>query len=618
MDGAPFCLNVVTGSSPKMSTTHQIASKAQLSLVAPEETGGENAGNALVVGPFPPLIGPASGHASALLHMFKDAGYSVRSATGPGLALARHNLNFGSETRLRNSSAFLSDCDGDDFAVVYAKSFDFGKVVKPLWYKRRLEEIRRLRLLMRIVRTYRSTSIVLDAKPLRSRYQLSLWAVGRLTGLLSRRSVKVIRQGEEARHVFARLIGLRRPAPTAYAAEDTAYDAAFNPNGPTRMVRLTVARAEQALNFWTGRGEDRTNSKTAKDLRALIDLSQRHDFNRLPHFRLLWDTPKVPNIGSAQDAGRTDFPVANDLLDLNSTFGVPITRYMQHLWVSLGPNRRFRINSRKDAETILKWYLFEAPGTVPAQSVPICRQVREYYLDQLAGGMLDFDIEVGDVIHARGRDANPFALSATLAALANSDHPIAARYNIDDPLDRLGFVLEFLLTKRGSDHEIGKAAEAYLTAPIGGDPQNVSRLGFLLALQARCQLDSRTSIEAPWSDKALSPFLREHCAVVFPAIGAMMKSSKMSVAPDRQFALSGLPKSETGVGSNLHMSLSALREVGFEPKVYDTADGMRPLDVERTQMRVRKLKKSVALHHVNADQIPQSLLTPAFQSRKDR
>jgi len=203
-----------------MSTTHQLAKKPELSLVPPEETRGAFKGNALVIGPFPPLIGPAAGHASALLHLFKETGYAVRSATGPGLALARHNLNFASETRLRNSSEFLSECQDDDVAVLYAKSFDFGKISRPFWYKRRLEELRRLRLLTRIVRTYRSTALVLEDKPLRSRYQISL-------------------------------------SPTAYKAEETAYDAAFNADGPAKMVRLTSGRAEQALNYWIGRSPDR-------------------------------------------------------------------------------------------------------------------------------------------------------------------------------------------------------------------------------------------------------------------------------------------------------------------------------------------------------------------------
>jgi len=570
-----------------------------------------------VIGPFPPLIGPAAGHASALLHLFKETGYAVRSATGPGLALARHNLNFASETRLRNSSEFLSECQDDDVAVLYAKSFDFGKISRPFWYKRRLEELRRLRLLTRIVRTYRSTALVLEDKPLRSRYQISLWAVARLTGLLCRKPIKVLGQGDNVPKVFKSLTGLKRLSPTAYKAEETAYDAAFNADGPAKMVRLTSGRAEQALNYWIGRSPDRAASKTAADLRELLDVAQRHDLNRLPHFRLLWNAPSSANMEHGTSFSSTSAKLGNDLLDLNKTFEVPITRYMRHLWVSVGPTRKFRITSRTDAEAVLKWYLFDAPERVPAGSVPIPKAVREYFLDDLSNGMLYYEPQLGEFIHARGRDTNPFALSKELTALANSDHSLAGRYDIDDPLDRLGFVLEYMLTKRGGDCDIGNSAQEYLKEPIGGDPHNVSRLEFLLALQGRCKLDSRRSIEAPWSDKTLKNFVSTFCCEIFPAVRELTERRRRAVGSKKAFAVTGLPKSETGVGSNLHMSVSALNAAGVEPQVYDTADGMRPLEAERSEWRVRKLKKHAALHHVNADLIPQSLLAPAFANQDD-
>ncbi len=598
-----------------MTTTHQLASQPKLSLVPPEQTSPPDAGHALVIGPFPPLIGPAAGHASALLHLFKETGYSVRSATGPGLALARHSLNFASETRLRKSTAFLDECDGDDVAVIYAKSFDFGKISKPYWYKRRLEELRRLRLLTRIVRTFRETSLVLEDKPFRSRYQISLWAVARLTGLLCRKPIKILSQKEEPAKVFQSLTGLKRSAPTAYKAEETAYDAAFNADGPEKLVRLTVGRAEQALNFWVGRTPERADSKTASDLRELISVAQRFDLNRLPHFRLLWDVSTSPAQERGSVSTSRSSQIANDLLDPEKTFGVPITRYMRHLWVSLGPHRKLRISSRLDAEAVLKWYLFDAPQRVPAGSVPIPKPVRDYFLDDLSGGMLDFEPASSDLIHARGRDLNPFSLSKELTLLANSKHALAQRFNIDDPIDRLGFVLEYLLTKRGSDCGIGESAKAYLREPIGGDSQNVSRLQFLLALQGRCKLDGRHSIEAPWADNALKLFADVHCAKIFPAIGELTGRATPTAPSAREFAVTGLPKSETGVGSNLHMSVSALKDAGVEPKVYDTADGMRALDGDGTQMRVRKLKRSAALHHVNADSIPQSLLAPNLRDR---
>lgn len=597
------------------SKPYQVAPKAQLSVVPQDAAGSAEAGRVLVMGPFPPLIGAAAGHASALLHLFKETGYTVRSATGPGLALARHNVNFASETRLKTSSGFLGECANDDFAVIYAKSLDFAKVSKPLWYKRRLEELRRLRWLARVVKTYSSTTLVMEDRPHMSRYQISLWAVLRFFGKLHRKPVSVVHQNDSVSSIFQGLTGLKRPQPTAYRAEETAYEAAFNPDGQTPPVRLTVARAEQALNFWGGRAKDPEHSPTGEDLRALIQLAQRHDLHALPHFRLLWNAPDTLGEIAGDGDKSPGYQASSAFLDGQDTFGVPITRYMRHLWVSIGPHRRFRLTSRADAEKLLEWYLLEAPGRVPGRSVPLVPEVRRYYLEEMAGLAPAFELDSKGLVHARGRDSNPFALSAELATLANSDHPIAQKYDVDDPIDRLGFVLEFLLTQNDLEDvagQIGQSAVAYLNAPIGGDSQNVSRLEFLMAVQARCQLEGRGSVELPWQCDAVRRFTQAACGPVFPGVQALVGANHKPPKNRPQFSISGLPKSETGVGSNLHMSLSALHDIGLKPEVFDTADGMRKLNTDANTSAIGRLKRPVALHHVNADLVPQSMIAPVF------
>jgi|GEM_PF-2556901 len=600
-----------------MSMSHEAAPKAQISLVPADQTGQADAGSALIVGPFPPLIGPSAGHASALLHLFKENGYRVRSATGPGLALARHTFNFASETKLRNSSAFLSHCDGDAFAVLYAKSFDFAKVSKPRWYKRRLEELRRLRLLGRIIGTYQSTSLIFESRPYLSRYQVSLWAVARAVGWFKRSEVRIVHGHADASDVFKTLTGIARPVPTAYKAEETAYASAFSPDGPTPVIRLTIARAEQALNFWVGRTKDRENSKTTRDLRELMEVCQTFDMQSLPHFRFLWDAAATMDVDVKVASRSKKAKSANSLLDSKETFGVPITRYMRHLWVSVGPHRRHRLKNRTDAEQLLNWYLFEAAKKVPAKQVPVIPKVRDYYLSSVSKAVPVYDPKTATIVHARGRDMRPFALSPSLAALANSDHPIAQKYDVDNPVERLGFVLEALLTQStdaADQISIGASAEAYLNAPIGDDPANVSRLEFLLAVQGRCQLDGRDAVETPWTDISLRRFAQDHCAEVFPGLRALTNSPRKTHKPPRQFAISGLPRSETGVGSNLHMSHAALTSAGVVPHIYDTADGMRVLNQDASRPHGLRLKRSAALHHVNADLAPQSVLAPVFGS----
>ncbi len=609
-----------SGCSQPMPVPQKSVANVQLALVPDTGSSSSEIGHALVVGPFPPLIGPAAYHASSMLHLFKQAGYGVRSATGPGLALAGHSFNFASETRLRNSSEFLSGCSDDDFAVVYAKSFDFAKVTKPKWYKRRLEELRRLRLLVRLIRTFQTTMLVLENRPVQSRYQLSLWLVARIFGLLTGKSVCVVQQRENVAKAFEKLTGRLVSAPSAYRAEETAYDTAFKADERAPRIRLTVARAELALNYWIGREKEREDSQTARDIRQLIDVVKKHDLNRLPQFRLLWSTADPAPIAKPKGAQAKRLSHANALLDINETFGVPITRYMKHLWVSMGPSRRFRLNSAKDAEILLKWYIYEAPERVPANTVPIAQKVRNFYLSKSRRKFPEIDITSSDVVPALGRDTKPFALSPTLSRLASDRSPLATAYDVNDPIDRIGFVLEYLLSqnsKQDTASLIGPSATAFLMAPIGGDGQNVSRLGFLLAMQGRCQLEGREEVELPWESASIKQFVSHHCASVFSSAKGLFGKTARPNKPSKQVVITGLPRSETGVGSNLHMSAAALESSGLTPVILDTADEMRPIKNDSGPMGRLRPDRSLALHHVNADLIPQSVLAPALNGLLD-
>ncbi len=594
-----------------MSVIDQNFPSRQISLV--HDAGPEAApiGQVMVLGPFPPLIGPTAGHASALLHMFKASGYRVRSACGPGLALAAHNVSFASDTRLRNSSAFLDDCKDDDVAVVYAKSLDFSKVSKPRWYKRRLEEIRRLKFLALVVTQFNTTALVLDKKPQFSRSQLSLWLLLRLAGLLSRRRIKVFDCGAKVGDIVSTLTGKLADEPTAFEAEETAYSAAFVSKQSGPRIKLSVARAELALNYWQSRATSPEQRQTAAEVSELIDLVKRSSAKDFVPIRLLTALSGAQDGLSVAATGTPKLDIANAFLPEARTHGVPITQYMKHLWITAGSRKKFRLRSRQDAEALLNWYLFEAPQKVGAGAVPIPPRVAQFYLDQSNQQHEPFPQIAGDVIYTKGRDHRPFALSNDLAGLAACDHQIARKYDVDVPFDRTSFVIEVLLTQalHGGEHlSIGRSAEAYLCAPIGKDSRNVSRLEFFLAVTAGCQLEGRSEVERPWQAVSVRKFAREKCCQLFPGLANVMPAEKPQIAGTREVSITGLPRSETGVGSNLHMSVAALGELGLRPQIYDTAARMARFSGEVETKASFKPKRSFALHHVNADLVPQAML----------
>ena len=600
--------------------TQSAAPKARISLVNSYEDTSTDAGSALVVGPFPPLIGPSAGHASALLHMFKESGFSVRSAAGPGSALARHSLSFGSETQLRKSSAFLKDCEDYEHAVIYAKSFDFKRVTKPRWYKRRLEELRRLRLVARIVSQFQNTTMILEDHPLQSRYQASLWMVAKMAALVQRKHLKVQMRSTRVSEVFRATTQLKRPTPSASEAEQTAYEAAFDPKSDNATIRLTIGRAEQAFNYWSARGSSSDEKEVADDLSELLQCLRTHDLRDLPHFRLLWSGGDNSTSPLALPLNTRPIQCGNTLVDPKETFGVPITHYMKHLWVSLKPGYRTRISTRRQAKDLLKWYLFEAPHLVPSRWVPIGPQVRDYYLEHIAGFSSELSVEDCAISSVRGRDALPFSLSGEMALIASGKSRLARKYDVDDPIDRICFVFEFLLTADCGPNVrkvLGQSAFDFFAKPIGSDPQNVSRIEFLLGVQARCPISGRQDVEKPWRSESLARFAKLQCAQVFPSLTPILSRKKESKKRKKSFAISGLPKSETGVGSNLHMSASALRKIGIHPEIHDLADKFRPFQSQGLGSGLSRLKKSVVLHHMNADVIPQSATPPVFNLQKN-
>ena len=179
---------------------------AHLRVVQPVERVQQNLGTAMVFGPFPPLTSPSSEHASALLHMFKTVGYKIVSATGPGLGMAGHQVNFTSNGRFEESSKFLATSGPIDVAVVYSRSVEFARISKPTWHERRLEEIRRFRFLLRTIDQAEKTCLILEDHPLKSRDELGFWVLGHAWSRLRGKTLQVKYKADRATDVLFDMI----------------------------------------------------------------------------------------------------------------------------------------------------------------------------------------------------------------------------------------------------------------------------------------------------------------------------------------------------------------------------------------------------------------------------
>lgn len=602
-----------------MSQNEQVAKANHIALVEHANSGATDAGSALVFGPFPPLINSSASHASSVLHMFKSTGHRINSATGPGMALALHHITFSSETKFRESLAFIDDDENRNYAVIYAKALEFSKISKPFWYKRRLEELRRLRFFWKVVRRYERSAIVFEHNRWLSRDQLSFWVLSKLASLGSANSIQSFNATGKVEALFEELTGQKRRPPPDHLAEDTAYNAAFGAIS-TPKVRLTPVRVRQALNFWLGRCLRGEGEQVSSDVRQLLDVALKHDLRKLPQFSLLWRSGAI--VGSSTDVGRAPefLKRLNTQLSAAESYGVPLTKYMRHLGETSHPDAPVSIHSRAEAKNLLSWYLGEAKDRSSQSQIPLPRSAVAFYFEKMIGSALPQLDEDDELAHTLGRDAAPFSLSKELVRLYKATPELEEKYDLDDQIDRLSFVLEVLLRsvgpRKGTDL-IGQSAADYLMQPIGADPRNISRLELLIAMQFRCEIQDKIGIEQPWSYLEIADWVAFQSKSIFPALSGLLRRRRQKPIGRKSIKLTGLPKSETGVGSNLHMSLAAFRELGLEPEVHDAADDMRSLDLVGEDRPVRRLKRPLVLHHVNADQIPQFMTASTRFARHD-
>ena len=441
-------------------------------------------------------------------------GFDTASVTGPGLSMARHQISFQNDRKYADSSRKSDRTDGHKFCAIYAKALDFHKISRPKWHKRRFEELRRMRFLSRLVRTSRRSVLVLEGGFFGAVFRRTNWALaatGFATALVYGKRFGISFQRTPVEHLFQRLTGQVSLAPEAHLAENAAYEAAFTGEAAKSAVRLTAARAEQAAQYHHTRGT--IPEAVLDDVTELARSVQKFDFRHLSSVRLLGDG----TIPAEPASGPLGSPALDTANTIEMTHGVPLTRYMLHLRTAETIARRFPIRDRKGAEAYLNWYLTECCRQLPARWVPVPRSVRDWIRTE-AGDT--FELLDGDehVVHTDARDENPFSLGAGLVRHFVATPQDRERYDLADPVHRISFATRTALALSEdaiAGDVLGASAVRYLSAPIGGVPNNVTRFEFLLALTVRLELPGMSEIDQPWQSEALRSWARlDRCRAV--------------------------------------------------------------------------------------------------------
>lgn len=173
-----------------------------------------------------------------------------------------------------------------------------------------------------------------------------------------------------------------------------------------------------------------------------------------------------------------------------------------------------------------------------------------------------------------------------------ADHPLLKAYRTPPPQstqsDRAAAFLQFLET--GTCTRPGHAA--WLTAPLAPEHSTLTRFEFLLALTLRLPVRSLTSFLSPWATEDWREQLHRYLPTSHPGLGKLSTDTPV-------LALHGDAQAETGLSQNLRMSLSALQDIGIPCAPAAALPGPAH----------RRLRRPVALYHMNADRIPQEMLT---------
>ena len=584
------------------------AQRAHLTVVEAPQPLPDKQASVSIVAQYPPLTNGSAKLASALVHMFQATGHSVATITGPGLSIARHQINFANENKyLKTASAAASD-EREALAIVMARALEFARVSGNTWRQRRLEELRRFRFLARTIRRAKRTALVLDRNPFGSRDQLGFLLVACLLSLVTFRPVALFWRRHTALDIFHSLVGHDVPLPAPGVAEDAAYSAAFSGRTTEPRFRLTALRAEQTARFLAEREASERASSILQDVQFLAALANRHDLRKLLSLRVLG--PPTVMSGAASDAALPPLGAANVRVRLPAAPDLAVTRYMLHLRSVLGLEQRFPLDAREDIRRFISWYVTEAATDVPGRWVPIAEGIRGRFRK---AEVLALNPErAKNLTSLIARDANPVPLSPQLADIYSANDKARERYDLTDAVDRIAFAVEHLLRlEEGADAKefSGAALHRFLAAPVGQDGQNVSRLTFLLALQLRLEVTGQDAVEEPWAAESLRVWGESIVLDRLPHLSGLISRPNAPVK-NMRVAVAGLPGSSTGVGSNLHMSRMALRKLGFEADVQDLAGGR--LATRSSKSEGRRPMRPFALHHVNADRIPQSVLTPEF------
>lgn len=509
-------------------------------------------------------------------HLFVVVGRDLPVAAMPGLAElidadtqtdvvslgggpngARHTGRLAA-ARARSRFARAGQFD-DCFLTADAFAFDANSASK--WHLRRIGEIRLLWSMITLL--FAANRIWLHMRPsdLRTRSGLCLLA---LAGL------RKLRAG-----ALCQIKISDRPDRVPDRIKQKLFNALPQIYQRRAARRVTPARLE--LDVKNARAMGLISPKEAAELHMMATAVRQICEKQLLSVRLLRAMINAPQHGAWPSLWTKR---ADRVLPKHS---VPITEYMLHLHRVLGLQLRFALNTAAGLRKFGIWYAAEAHRHIGAGWVPTDGALR--------GALL-------------GR--NPFRARAVQSLPPHTSADLAA-------------VLEQALDLRAGQtlgEVFGPAIAAYLNACPLGHETGPSRIALCLALLARLPIEGAEQTTLVWQSAKISDFGDKALGLMTDASTNGMERQNTPLRP-KNAVVRGWQHTQTGLCANMDMSCQALARIGVGFQAQEFNDLPSNAIGDQNPSGSRRIKRDFALHHVNGERIPQSVITPDLAS-KDR
>ena len=506
---------------------------------------------------FLPLETPESLAASELVAAGLNSGVQIITATFAQDSFAQHILSNRTPMKFRNSIAQMAQMDllTADTVVIILDSLIKAELQSTTRYRRLKERRRNLLFLAEVLRARPDAMVIGDG--VHARIYL------RSAQVLSRRAgdpvhpVTLRPVSDLTGGALARQLGIRLSESKGRNAMKLLQE---HVNFGLTTHRLS---AQRILN---GTGKQAADT----DLAQLAQIATSAVLKNHPVVRRLRMLKGLREPVWHSPAPHRLLDQAMERVAEADAFGLPLTRYMIQLRQVLKLEEQFPLSSSAEARKFLNWYRTWGFERAPSKWLPMPPDMptkREAPRRQDTS-----------VLEALYRDV-----------LAVLDAPEAAG-NLPDP------------------------ARDYLAAnPSGNGP---SRFAVLLAIL--CQIPCRI-LRGPaiWQASEVEHWFAANVVQTMPALAVFGRPASLTTPPAPRLEIQGLPNSSTGLGTNTQMAELMLTELELPYVLRDLDTPALGLASETGEAGDTMLKRSAVLHHVNADRIPMTLMSPEYAFRND-